>query len=114
MITRVGTAFMAALGLALAAPAVAHAQGNSQKAYKASQDQASTTVREVLDQHGWVFVRFEDRGGDRVVYYRRGNRGRGKGLGPMESFVIRRVDRRVVFVNVPDVLLVDIDVKLRL
>ena len=114
MMNRGGRALLLAVGLALALPAGGHAQGNSHKAYKASPDQASTTVREVLDQHGWVFVRFEDRGGDRIVYYRRGNRGRGKGLGPMESFVIRRVERQVVFVNVPDVILVDIDLRLSL
>ena len=112
--TRVGSALLVAAGLALAQPTAAQAQGNGNKAYKASTDRASTTVREVLDQHGWVFVRFEDQGGDRVVYYRRGNRGRGKGLGPVESFVIRRVERQIVFVNVPDVLLVDIDLRLRL
>jgi hypothetical protein len=114
MMTRIGVALALAVGVALAAPATVRAQGNSQKEYKASPDHASATVREVLDQHGWVFVRYEDRGADRIVYYRRGNRGRGKGLGPMESFVIRRVQRRVVFVNVPDAILVDIDVRLRL
>jgi len=111
---RWGMAAGVAVSLALAGPSLARAQGNSHKAYKASPDHASTVVREVLDQHGWVFVKFEDRGGDRVVYYRRGNRGRGKGLGPMESFVIRREKRQIVFVDVPDVLLVDIDIKLRL
>jgi catechol 2,3-dioxygenase-like lactoylglutathione lyase family enzyme len=103
-----------AAGLALAAPAAAHGQGRGPKAYKVSADHAGSVVREVLDQHGWVFVRFEDRGADRIVYYRRGNRGRGKGLGPVEAFVIRRVDRQIVFVDVPDLILVDIDVRLRL
>ncbi len=107
-------ALIAVVALVLVGPGRAEAQGSSHKAYKASPGHASTVVQEVLDQHGWTFVKFEDRGADRIVYYRRGNRGRGKGLGPMESFVIRRVDRQVVFVDVPDVLLVDIDVRLKL
>jgi hypothetical protein len=111
---RIRAALALAAGLALAAPVAAHGQGRGPKAYKASPDRAGVVVREVLDQHGWVFVRFEDRGADRIVYYRRGNRGRGRGLGPVESFVIRRVERQIVFVDAPEVILVDLDIRLRL
>jgi uncharacterized protein (UPF0548 family) len=105
-------AWVVTVGLVAALAAPAAGQGKP-KQYRASHDEATVVVRQVLDQHGWVFVRVEDKGPDRVVYYRRGNRGRGRGLGPVESFVIRRVERRVVFVNVPDLILVDIDVKLK-
>jgi hypothetical protein len=67
-----------------------------------------------LGKHGYEVVRIEVRGGDRVVYYRRGNMGRGRGKGPMQTLIIRRVDNRIVFVDVPNVVLVDIDVRLRL
>jgi hypothetical protein len=40
--------------------------------------------------------------------------GRGKGKGPLEKMIIRRVpaERRVVFVDAPSDVLVDIDVRL--
>ena len=53
-------------------------------------------------------------GDDRIVYYRRGNMGKGKGKGPPMKLIIRRVEDRVVFVDTPDAVLVDINVRLRL
>ena len=108
------TSLALGLGLVVALATPLTAQGKGPKHYQTSHQQATVVVREVHDHHGWTFVRLEDHGGDRIVYYRRGNRGRGKGLGPVESFVIRRVENRVVFVDVPDLLLVDIDVRLKL
>ena len=49
-----------------------------------------------------------------MVYYRRGNNGRGKGKGPMERMVIRTVERKIVFEEVPSTILVDIDLQLKL
>jgi hypothetical protein len=49
-----------------------------------------------------------------VVYYRAGNHGRGKGKGPLQKMVIRTVERRVVFEDVPPALMIDIDVNLKL
>jgi len=49
-----------------------------------------------------------------VVYYRAGSKGKGHGKGPMERMVIRTVERRVVFEEVPDRLLLDIDLQLKL
>ena len=49
-----------------------------------------------------------------VIYYRAGNRGRGKGKGPVERMVIRTVERRVVFEEAPPAILVDIDLNLKL
>jgi hypothetical protein len=56
----------------------------------------------------------EVRGSDRVLYYRRGNMGRGKGKGPPMMLIIRQVGDRIVFVDTPDALLVDINVRLKL
>ena len=76
-------------------------------------DQAIVATREVLVSHGYEIVRVELVQGTRVVYYRRGNMGRGKGKGPVERIVIRPEPDRVVFVSPPPRgLMVDINVRL--
>lgn len=92
----------------------AGAQGRGPKRYTVTSDKAFNVTKEVLGKHGYQVVRIEVKGNDRIVYYRRGNMGRGRGLGPMQTLIIRRVENRIVFVDVPDVVLVDIDVRLRL
>jgi len=62
---------------------------------------------------GYEIVRVETVRTTRVVYYRRGNMGRGKGKGPIERIVIRPEPDRVVFVSPPPRgLMVDINVRL--
>ena len=109
----------AALALALAAVAVstapAHAQGRGKaKHYAVSSDRALNATRVVLERQGFEVVRVVHSSDAQVVYYRAGNKGKGKGKGPMERMVIRTVEHRVVFEEVPDRLLVDIDVQLKL
>ena len=78
-------------------------------------DQAIVATREVLVSHGYEVVRIELVQGTRVVYYRRGNMGRGKGKGPIEKIVIRPEPDRVVFVSQPPKgLMIDINVRLGL
>lgn len=78
-------------------------------------DQAILVTREVLVSHGYEVVRVELVQGTRVVYYRRGNMGRGKGKGPIEKIVIRPEPDRVVFVaQPPRGLMIDINVRLGL
>lgn len=110
-----------ATGLALALAAVtlsaapAHAQGKSKaKHYAVSSDRAVTVTRDILVRQGYAVVRVEHVGATQVVYYRAGNRGKGKGKGPVEKMVIRTVDRRVVFEDAPPAVMVDIDVHLKL
>ncbi|HET6576711.1 MAG TPA: hypothetical protein VFG66_00210 [Gemmatimonadales bacterium] len=110
-----------AAGLALALAAVtlsaapAHAQGKSKaKHYAVSSDRAVTVTRDILVRQGYAVVRVEHVGATQVVYYRAGNRGKGKGKGPIEKMVIRTVDRRVVFEDAPPAVMVDIDVHLKL
>ena len=98
--------------LSLAATPLA-AQGNG-KRYKVTHDRAVTVTREVLVRQGYEVVRIETEGPTQVVYYRAGNRGKGKGKGRVEKMVIRREAERVVFVDTPPAILVDIDVRLRL
>ena len=99
-------------GLLLSATSLS-AQGN-QKKYKVSTDRAIVATREVLIRQGFEVIRIEQRDADRIVWYRQGNRGRGKGKGPPLKLVIRRDVDRVIFVDTPPAILVDIDVRLRL
>ncbi|MBA3495544.1 MAG: hypothetical protein H0T86_00380 [Gemmatimonadales bacterium] len=111
--------FAAGLALALAALAVsaapAHAQGKGKgKHYVVSSDRAVVVTRNVLGRQGYDVVRIERVGAAQVVYYRAGNRGRGKGKGPMQKMVIRTVERRIVFEEAPPAIMLDIDVNLKL
>ena len=92
------------------------AQGKRPKKYMVTTDRAVVVTREVLVKQGYEVVRVENSGHDVIVWYRRGNRGRGKGKGPPVRMVIHRdADRadRVVFLSAPSAILVDIDVRLR-
>jgi hypothetical protein len=100
----------------------AHGQGHGQAGHVppgqakkvVTVDQAIVATREVLAQHGYQVVRVEIIKGARVVYYRRGNRGRGRGKGPVERLIIRPTPERVVFEAAPPRVLVDINVRLGL
>jgi hypothetical protein len=95
--------------------ATAQAQGTAKYThYTVSSDRAVTVTRAVLVQRGYNVVRIEQVGPTRVVYYRRGNMGRGRGKGPIQRMVIRTVRDRVVFEDAEPDVLVDIDIKLKL
>jgi hypothetical protein len=117
------------VALAACAVAPAHAQGKAHahapaqdagkgrakpKHYAVSRERAVSVTRTVLVRQGYEVVRVERTGPTEVVYYRAGNNGRGRGKGPVERLVIRRVEDRVVFEETPPALLMDIDVRLRL
>jgi len=113
--------FAAGLALVLVAlaflAAPAHAQGKGKgkdKHYAVTTDRAVSITRTVLVRQGYQVVSIERAGSAQVVYYRRGNNGRGKGKGPLQRMVIRNVERRVVFEEVPSAIMVDIDVNLKL
>lgn len=89
------------------------AQGKG-KQYKVTHDRAVSVTREVLVRQGYEVVRIETDGPTQVVYYRAGNKGKGKGKGKLEKMVIRREAERVVFVDTPAAILLDIDIRLRL
>ena len=105
---------LAVLGVALLLVATpVAAQGRGPKKYKVSQDRALVVTREVLVKQGYQVVRVENSGPDVVVWYRAGNRGRGKGKGPPVRMVIHRQEDRVVFLQAPSAVLVDIDLRLK-
>ena len=91
------------------------AQGNKhKKEFVVAPSRAVSVTREVLVRQGYEVIRIETVKNDQIVYYRRGNMGKGKGKGPPMKMIIRRVENRVVFVDTPDAILVDINVKLTL
>lgn len=103
------------LAFSVVAPAALAAQGHGPKReFVIEPTRARSVTREVLVRQGFEVVRIETVGSDQVVYYRRGNMGRGKGKGPMAKMVIRRVENRIVFIDTPDAILVDINVRLKL
>ncbi|MEO8089152.1 MAG: hypothetical protein ABI703_02515 [Gemmatimonadales bacterium] len=92
-----------------------HAQGKSkEKSYRVSSNKALTVSRSVLVEHGYHVVRVEQVGATQVIYFRRGNNGRGKGKGPLQRMVIRTVRDRVFFEEAEPSVLVNIDVRLKL
>jgi hypothetical protein len=101
------------LGLALTTVSPALAQKKA-KHYAVTADHAVVVTKEVLVRQGFEVIRIEKDGPVTVLVYRRGNMGRGKGKGPPERLIIRRVDERIVFEDTPSAILVDIEVRLKL
>jgi uncharacterized protein (UPF0548 family) len=88
--------------------------GNKKKVKVPSTNEAVVVAREILVKHGYEIVRVDVVEETRVIYYRMGNRGRGKGKGRLMKIVVRREPERVVFVDAPRAVLVDINVRLGL
>ncbi|MBI4502384.1 MAG: hypothetical protein HY700_14640 [Gemmatimonadetes bacterium] len=97
-----------------APPAAAVAAPKGPKRYAVKSDRAVVVTRDVLVRQGFVVERVEDTGDLVTVWYYRGNMGRGRGRGPLQKMVIRRVEDRVVFEQAPPEVMVDIDVRLKL
>lgn len=77
-----------------------------------STNEAVVVARDILVKHGYEVVRVDVVENTRVIYYRVGNRGRGRGHGRLQKIVVRREPERVVFVDAPRAVLVDINVRL--
>lgn len=78
---------------------------------KVTTSQALVASREILVRHGYSVVRVERVGLTQVIYYRRGNNGRGRGLGPMQKMVIVPRGDIVVFESAPKGVLVDLNIR---
>lgn len=59
------------------------------KGPKISKAQALTTTSDLLSRHGYEVVRVEQLDAGQVIWYRRGNMGRGKGRGPLVRMIVR-------------------------
>jgi hypothetical protein len=75
-------------------------------------DEAVDVTRIVLREQGYELVRVEQRRDVRVVYYRRGNMGRGRGKGPIMYMIVRPSPDRIVIERAPSPLLMQINVRL--
>jgi hypothetical protein len=75
-------------------------------------DEAVDVTRAVLREQGYELVRVEQRGDVRVIYYRRGNMGRGRGKGPIVYMIVRPSPDRIIIERAPNSLLVQINVRL--
>ena len=96
-------------------PALAQGKGKGKdKHYAVSGDKAVSVTRTVLTNQGYHVVRVERVGATQVIYFRRGNNGRGKGKGPLQRMVIRSERGRVFFEEAEPSILVEIDIKLKL
>lgn len=80
--------------------------GQARKKY--THAQAVDISREVLVANGYVVQRVDVVNGTRVIYYYRGNNGRGKGRGPLERIVVRPSAERYVFDGAPRGILSEI------
>ena len=70
--------------------------------------QAVVVTREVLLSNGYQVVNVVPSGATQVIYYRRGNRGNGRGLGPVEKIVVVPSGSVVQLQSVPQPLLATI------
>lgn len=108
---------LAALVLTVSASADAQGKGkgHGKKGKKhVSTSEAVVVTRDVLVAHGFEVIRVERVETTQVIYYRRGNNGRGRGRGPVERMVIRPSGDVVVFESAPERAVVDIRVRLGL
>ncbi len=75
-------------------------------------DEAVDVTRVVLREQGYDLVRVERRGDVRVVYYRRGNMGRGRGKGPIMYMIVRPATDRIIIERAPSTILAQINIRL--
>ena len=107
---------------ASASPALAQGKGHAgskgippgQAKKMVTPSEAVVVSRDVLVMHGFEVVRVETIKTGQVIYYRRGNNGRGRGLGPVEKMVVRPSGSTVVVESAPKNVLLDIRVRLGL
>jgi len=103
-------------------PALAQGKGHGksnglppgQAKKQVTQTEAIGVSRDVLVMHGFEVVRVETIKTGQVIYYRRGNHGRGRGLGPVERMVVRPSGSTFVFESAPKNVVLDIRVRLGL
>src|SRR3954471_24467378 len=70
--------------------------------------QAVVVSRDVLLSNGYQVVNVVPSGTTQVIYYRRGNMGNGRGLGPVQKMYVVPAGEIVRFTSVPDPLLTTI------
>lgn len=121
LITTLSIAVALTAASAVATPALAQGKGGGAAASRTPPGQAKKQVttsqavvlsRDLLVKHGFTVVRVETVKGAQVIYYRAGNRGRGRGLGPVQSMIVRPSGSIVTFEAVPEKVRLDIKLQL--
>jgi hypothetical protein len=79
---------------------------------KVTMEAAISVTKDVLVKSGFEIVRVEVEQDRRIVYYRAGNQGRGKGQGPPVRMVLRQTEERLVVEEAPEALKIEIGVRL--
>ena len=69
-------------------------------------------TRVVLREQGYEVVRVEQIREMQIIYFRRGNMGRGRGRGPVERMIIRPSPDRVIIERAPGPVLAQINIRL--
>jgi hypothetical protein len=77
--------------------------GQAKKLYRP--DEGVVVLRDVFARHGYMIVRTANDGDARIVYYR-------ERKGPLRRAIVRPGSERLVFVNVPNVLLTEVMIRL--
>lgn len=100
-----------------ASPALAQGKSKADKQQDKSHsaitvELALSATKDVLVAQGFEVLRLEVQGGKQIVHYRAGNQGKGKGHGPPMRMVIQRTDDRIVVLDAPDAVKLEIGVKL--
>jgi hypothetical protein len=75
---------------------------------RVSTSDAVIVTRDVLISNGYQVVNVVPSGTSQVIYYRRGNRGNGRGLGPVEKIIVVPAGDVVRFTSGPQPLLATI------
>lgn len=110
--------FVVMLAAAGTAPALAQGRGhgNPKKTAaakpKVTVDLAVSAAKAVLVKQGFDVLRVETKGDRQIIYYRAGNKGKGKGQGPPARMIVRRSEDRIVLEEAPDALRLEIGIKL--
>ena len=122
LVTTLSIAALIVAASAAASPVLAQGKkGGSPAATKTPPGQAKKQVttteavsltRNLLVKHGFTVVRVETVKGAEVIYYRAGNRGRGRGQGPIQSMIVRPSGSIVTFEAAPEQVRLDIKVQL--
>jgi hypothetical protein len=73
---------------------------------------AVSTARDVLVRLGYEVVRVEPKDTYQIIYYRAGNRGRGRGQGPPARMIVRQVQDRIVLEDAPEQVRLELGIKL--
>ena len=103
-----GNAKPAAGKAAAGQPAKAKGTPPGQAKKRVTHTEAVDVSSQVLVAQGYQVARVERVGDTRVIYYYRGNNGRGKGRGPLQRIVVRPSADRFVFEGAPRTVISEI------